>query len=78
MLCGCIPIGSDVAAIPEIIDDCGFVLKHKNLVDLRSLFAAAMASDKQLLSQKSRKSIMDRFPLDERNKFIDLVNKLMK
>ena len=31
MLCGCIPIGSDVAAIPEIIDDCGFVLKHKNV-----------------------------------------------
>ena len=78
MLCGCIPIGSDVAAIPEIIDECGFVLKHKNVEELRSLFAEAMASDKNLLSQKSRKSIMDRFPLDERNKFIDLVNKLMK
>ena len=78
MLCGCIPIGSDVAAIPEIIDDCGFVLKHKNVEELRSLFAEAMASDKNSLSQKSRKSIMDRFPLDERNKFIDLVNKLMK
>ena len=78
MLCGCIPIGSDVAAIPEIIDDCGFVLKHKNVEELRSLFAEAMASDKNSLSQKSRKSIMDRFPLDERNKFIDLVNKLIK
>ena len=78
MLCGCIPIGSDVAAIPEIIDECGFVLKHKNVEELRSLFAEAMASDKNLLSQKSRKSIMDRFPLDERNKFIDLVNKLIK
>ena len=78
MLCGCIPIGSDVAAIPEIIDECGFVLKHKNVEELRSLFAEAMASDKNSLSQKSRKSIMDRFPLDERNKFIDLVNKLMK
>ena len=72
------PIGSDVAAIPEIIGECGFVLKHKNEEELRSLFAEAMASDKNLLSQKSRKSIMERFPLDERNKFIDLVNKLMK
>ena len=78
MLCGCIPIGSDVAAIPEIIDECGFVLKHKNGEELRSLFAEAMASDKNLLSQKSRKSIKDRFPLDERNKLINLVNKLMK
>jgi len=78
MLCGCIPIGSDVAAIPEIIDDCGFVLKHKNVDELKSLFTEAMSSDKIMLSQKSRKSIMDRFPLDERNKFIDLVNKLMK
>ena len=78
MLCGCIPIGSDVAAIPEIIDDCGFVLKHKNVDELKSLFTEAMSSDKIIFLEKSRKSIMDRFPLDERNKFIDLVNKLMK
>lgn len=29
MLCGCIPIGSEVNAIPEIIGDTGFVLKKK-------------------------------------------------
>lgn len=30
MLCGCIPIGSSVGAIPEIIGDTGFILERKD------------------------------------------------
>jgi len=78
MLCGCIPIGSDVAAIPEIIDNCGFVLKNKDVYALKELFANAMDCDKESMSTLSRNSIKKRFPLEERNKFIDLVKKLIK
>jgi glycosyltransferase involved in cell wall biosynthesis len=78
MLCGCIPIGSDVAAIPEIIDNCGFVLKHKDVDALKEVFQSAILCDKESMSTLSRNNIKNRFPLDERNKFIDLVRKLIK
>jgi glycosyltransferase involved in cell wall biosynthesis len=37
MLCGCIPIGSNVFSIPKIIGDTGFVLKHRNMDELKRL-----------------------------------------
>jgi glycosyltransferase involved in cell wall biosynthesis len=42
MLCGCIPIGSNVAAIPFIIGDTGYVLQKKNADDLAILMRKAM------------------------------------
>ena len=37
MLCGCIPIGSNVAALPMIIGDTGYVLKHRDISELANL-----------------------------------------
>lgn len=34
MLCGCIPIGSNVAGIPDIIGEQGYILKEKKEADL--------------------------------------------
>jgi len=78
MLCGCIPIGSDVAAIPEIIGDTGFVLKHKNNNELLQLIEAATTCNKENYAGLARKKIMEDFPLDTRNKLIELVNSMLK
>ena len=78
MLCGCIPIGSDVAAIPEIIGDTGFVLKHKDNGDLLQLIEEATTCDKKKYAQLARTRIVKNYPLESRNKLIELVNTLLK
>jgi len=78
MLCGCIPIGSDVAAIPEIIGETGFVLKHKDDKELLHLIKKATDCDKDKHSSLARNWIMENFPLDSRNKLIELVNSMFK
>jgi glycosyltransferase involved in cell wall biosynthesis len=57
MLCGCIPIGSSVSAIPDIIKDTGFILKEKNVSDLISLFKSTANYDKKKLSLAARHKI---------------------
>lgn len=78
MLCGCIPIGSDVAAIPEIMGGTGFVLKHKDDNELSSIMNEAIACDKEAKAELARKQIIDNFPLDTRQKLITLVKDLIK
>ena len=41
MLCGCIPIGSAVGAIPEIISDTGFILERKDTALLFNIIETA-------------------------------------
>ncbi|MCB0428602.1 MAG: glycosyltransferase family 4 protein [Flavobacteriales bacterium] len=77
MLCGCIPIGSNVAAIPEIIGDTGFILNKRDVEAFRKLIETAMHSDTQSLSAKARSQIMQLCPKDERMKLVELVNQLM-
>ncbi|MCK5906176.1 MAG: glycosyltransferase family 4 protein, partial [Flavobacteriales bacterium] len=43
MLCGCIPIGSSVNMIPEIIGDTGFVLKEKDVNSLQVVIEQALS-----------------------------------
>tara|TARA_B110000285_G_C15076280_1_gene590926 strand:- start:229 stop:1275 length:1047 start_codon:yes stop_codon:yes gene_type:complete len=78
MLCGCIPIGSDVAAIPEIIGNTGFVLKHKDNGELLQLIEVATRCDKKKYAQLARTRIVKNYPLESRNKLIELVNTLLK
>lgn len=77
MLCGCIPIGSDVAAIPEIIGENGFILKTKSLVQLDELVEKAFQVDLKDAALKAREHIKNAYPVDEREKLITLCNKLM-
>jgi glycosyltransferase involved in cell wall biosynthesis len=65
MLCGCIPIGSNVAAIPFIIGDTGYVLQQKDVNALASLIRRAIADD-SITSDKARENIADRFPASRR------------
>ena len=67
MLCGCIPIGANAGAIPYIIDKNGFILKRKDVDELKSVFLQAMACDqKESLRTFARKSILDRFSIEKR------------
>lgn len=54
MACGCVPIGSAVGAIPEIIGDTGIVLHVKSLETLDSELIQITASSKPLTSASNR------------------------
>lgn len=66
MLCECIPIGSAVFSIPEIIGDSGFVLQQRNATLLSALLKQALAADKQSLRAKARQRIANNYTLAKR------------
>lgn len=68
MLCGCIPIGSSISAIPEIIADTGFIVQKRDINLLEETIKIALNSNKEELSAKARKRIIDNFPLEKRKK----------
>lgn len=70
MLCGCVPIGSDVFAIPEIIGDAGFICRHKNADALEITIKNACEADLDALSEKARKRIQEKFPLKIRTELL--------
>lgn len=77
MLCGCIPIGSNVSGIPYIIADCGYVLEKHTIIDLMKLVENIDRSDLNLssLSDRSRNRIKELFTYEIRcNKLIERIN----
>ncbi len=70
MLCGCVPIGSDVFAIPEIIGDAGFVCRNKNAEALVLTIQNALDADFDNLSVKARNRIQEKFPLKIRTELL--------
>lgn len=67
MLCGCIPIGSDVFGIPEIIGDTGFLLRKKNIDELIQIIQNLKNFDKKKLSLSAENRILRSFDLKKRN-----------
>jgi glycosyltransferase involved in cell wall biosynthesis len=62
MLCECIPIGSDVAAIPEIMGTNGFLVKERiDAIILQEVQRAIEYSDKDILGKKARQHIIEHF-----------------
>jgi len=73
MLCECIPIGSNVGAIPEIIANEKLILKRKDPGQLKQLIAYALQLDKKSEAEKARKRIKENYTIDmRRKKFLDL------
>lgn len=68
MLCGCIPIGSSISAIPEIIGDTGFILQKRDINLLEETIQIALKSNKPELSIKARNRIIENYPLQKRKK----------
>jgi glycosyltransferase involved in cell wall biosynthesis len=66
MLCECIPIVSEVAAMPKIVGDSGFVLKRRDVNELKKLISNALNSDKVTLAKKARKRIQENFTEERR------------
>jgi len=68
MACGCVPIGSAVGAIPEIIGDTGLLLKRKELGALQQLIQDWMDGKTKLTSPRAR--IERYFTYDLRRKLL--------
>ena len=68
MASGCVPIGSAVGAIPEIIGDSGIVLAKKDLTLLESQIIDLMNQNLADFSQKASQRILTLFNFEERKK----------
>ncbi|MCW5909381.1 MAG: glycosyltransferase family 4 protein [Chitinophagales bacterium] len=79
MLCECVPIGSDVFSIPEIVGNTGFILKERSAEKLKALIAEALQSNLPELGNAARKRIADNYTIESRSKLlIELCGKLIK
>lgn len=79
MLCGCIPITSDVNALPDIVGDSGFMIHHRSADELYHAICLALSCDKKMLSEKARKRIVEFFPLSARKEnLLKLAEDLMQ
>ncbi|MBN2813192.1 MAG: glycosyltransferase family 4 protein [Bacteroidales bacterium] len=67
MLCECIPVGSNVTFIPEIIGDTGFIVYHKAVDEMKQQVGKALQSDAEL-GKKAKKRIMENYALGIREK----------
>jgi len=62
MLCECVPIGSNVAAIPYIIGNTGFILEKRDVNLLRNLLLNVVNNDElPALGALARQRIMENF-----------------
>lgn len=78
MLCGCIPIGSNVSGIPYIIQKNGYILKHRDVNDLSKIVDQIKGTTEETLEQMSiqaRKRVAEEFTFENRkNKIIRILN----
>ncbi len=67
MLCGCIPIVSAVGAMPMIVGDTGFVLRQKEVTQLKKLIDSVLhLENTEALILKCRQRIIENFPIEKR------------
>lgn len=79
MLCGCIPITSEVNALPDIIGDSGFMIYHRSAEELNQALRQALSCNKKMLSEKARNRITELFPHSARKeKLLKLADELMQ
>ena len=77
MMCGCIPIGSNVGAIPDIVGDTGFILEKRDIGKFKEILSRAIDCDKPAFSNKARQRIITNYPKDLRkNQLLPLLTKL--
>ncbi len=75
MLCGCIPIGSAVAGIPDIIGKNGYILEKKETKNLKLIFDSL--TQNIFTPEEVRNQIATNFPLQKRTKeLLELISDL--
>jgi glycosyltransferase involved in cell wall biosynthesis len=72
MLCECIPIVSDVAAMPFIVADTGFILYKKDIQELKETISEAVRKKTKMLSHRARHRISSSFTEEKRE--LELAN----
>jgi glycosyltransferase involved in cell wall biosynthesis len=78
MLCGCIPIVSNVGMMHEIIEDEGYILEKRDFNELKEIFFQIVNNPKIISQQKLRNLIIDKYSKDIRKeKLLNLLNKLL-
>ncbi|MEB2783899.1 glycosyltransferase family 4 protein [Algoriphagus persicinus] len=70
MACGCIPIGSAVGAIPEIIGTSDLILNTKNYQQLELIILTILKKDASEARKKSRERILANFTYEKRKKLL--------
>jgi glycosyltransferase involved in cell wall biosynthesis len=76
ILCGCIPIGSNANAIPEIINNPNLILDNKNITDLSKLINQLIVSPlNEFDKRKLIEHIQNEYSIDNR---LNLFNKVIK
>ena len=69
MLCECVPIGSSVNAIPEIIGETGYLLEKRDPIMLEELVRLALAEKNLLIKgQNARQRVLENYSLKKRQK----------
>jgi glycosyltransferase involved in cell wall biosynthesis len=76
MLCGCIPVGSDVEPIPEIIGDTGFIARKKNREQIAEALQAALEGPDDL-GKKARQRVIQEFSFRKREEGLEGILKGM-
>lgn len=66
MAAGCVPIGSAVGAIPEIIGETGFLLSSKNFSELEELLLKTEVTELLPLANRAKERIAQKFNFEER------------
>lgn len=74
MLCGCIPIVSNVASMPEIIGDSGAILFSKSQNELSSILKNLESENNLVLQQKAISRIKELYT--EKSREVQLLNAL--
>ncbi len=78
MLCGCIPVGSDVGGIPGAIGDAGIVVPPDDPVALRDAIARAL-EEPEALGASARRRIETNFPRERRERtLVAIIKGLMR
>lgn len=77
MLCMCVPIGSASNVIPEIIENCGFILEKRDGIVLADLLSHIVeAKNLKFLGERSRQKVMANYPIEERTrKLINMIER---
>lgn len=70
MACGCIPVGSAVGAIPEIIGTDHLILKTKNYAHLESIILTVLSDQQKNIQGKSRERIVSKFSYKNRKSLL--------
>ena len=65
MLCGCIPVATDVGGLPEVMGDSGFLLSPDKPETFASTLREALAASASI-GRDAREEIISKFPLQQR------------